>query len=39
MNIIYNIILYVGIGLRHISNAIKWVGEWLEDFAARKLNG
>jgi hypothetical protein len=39
MTIIYNIMIYFGIGLRHIGNALKWVGEWLEDFATRKLNG
>jgi hypothetical protein len=39
MKIILKAILYIGVGLYHVSRGIKFVGEWLEEFATKKLNG
>lgn len=37
MKIVYNIILYIGLGLYYTSRKIKFVGEWLEEFATQRL--
>jgi len=37
MRIVYNIILYIGLGLYYTSRGVKFVGEWLEEFATKRL--
>jgi hypothetical protein len=39
MKIIYKAILYTGLGLYYTAVGIKIVGNFLEDFANKKLNG
>jgi hypothetical protein len=38
MSIVYKIIEMFGMGLQYLAKSIHWIGEWLEDFAAGKLN-